>query len=1499
MLVRLADVMQLISLLLLTGCQENSLAVVVTPPVVAIDNPSADDRLYEGVSVGMVGVVSDQTFSRELDKLTVVWLVNNERVCDDNGLDATGVTVCEHVFARGDAEILLSVTNPDGGASDDTVIVDILPNGAPTIQIEAPTADGAYYSDHLVELIADVSDPEDDADALDVVWSATSPEAWTVETEPTSDGTAAGSIQLVSGEWYITATVTDTAGRTAQDTVTMTVGDPNRPPECEITSPASGDGVAAGKTASFQGTASDPDVAADLLTAEWISDLDGALRTSTVPSDGNLTFSASTLSTGAHTITLKVTDEVGTTCTDNIEFLVGTQPNVSITAPSTGDVVNQGDSVLFEALLSDLDHDPTELALSWSSNVSGEFNTQPASGAGKATFSSQALPAGAHTITLGATDPEGFTGSDSISFTVNGLPDPPEVAISPNPPTSSDDLNVSVVLPAIDPEGDSISYTYAWYQDGLLTAYASAFVPSSATTRGETWKVEVTPNDGLGDGDPGSDSVTIGNSPPTVSLVQLTPDPAGVEDTLSCTAVGSADADGDTTSLAYAWQRNGAGLTQTTSTLSGVFVRGDAVVCIVTPADSTDIGLPVTSNTVTIGNTAPTLSSVTLTPTGPVVTDTLTCTPNTATDPDGDSITYSTSWEVSGVVISAATETLAAPDFASGDTVLCIVVPTDGTDTGSPVPSNTVTVKNTAPTLDTATLSPDPAYEADTVVCSPGTSADDDGDTVTFTYGWTVNGGGVAATTNSLTGTDFDKDDAVVCVVTPTDGTDAGTPVVSTSLTISNTPPTIASATISPTAPVVDDVLTVAVAGWSDDDSDAEAYYYQWFVNGAPESGATLSSFSGAFVRGDVVEVVVTPWDGDDTGTPLTSGAVTIDNAVPVITSVSLTPTSATEGSTLTCADNGTSDADGDTVSLTYGWAVNGVTIAWTSTTVDGGQFDKDDTVACTITPSDGTDTGTTVSSNTVTIANTPPVLSSVSLGPDPAYEGSTLSCTAGSTSDDDGDTVGLTYSWDVSGVGLTVTATTLTSSAFSKGDAVSCTVTPDDGDDVGTSLTSNTLTISNSAPSATSVSISPTSALADDTLTASVSGWSDPDGDTAGYLYQWYVDGSPVAGATSASLAGAFAKGEAVTVEAWPWDGTDAGTSVTSSAITIGNTKPTDPSVAISPSSPQPEDDLSCTLTTSSTDADGDTISYTYSWQKGGVGTSHTTSLVAASDTQDGETWTCCVYANDGTNNSATVCDSDSVADTEAPNAPTISSIDPYRNQDSVTLSGSCEEACSLVFYLTDSSGSWTETATCASGDTFNHSVSLTRGDSSSAFVTCEDSAGNVSSSSNTVSTEVCDPEDIFDGSSFASTYGDSSADPVDYWGTLADDGSVTITIDGNLVKTGDQDWFLIHTDDSIYGGSGTPQYDFDVLMTDGVGIYTFIVYQGSVSTGTQQCSTASPDGYDEFDFYDARGSCGTSVTDYDCNYLDLGFDWFIEVLRDPSASPSCQGYTLELTNG
>ena len=133
------------------------------------------------------------------------------------------------------------------------------------------------------------------------------------------------------------------------------------------------------------------------------------------------------------------------------------------------------------------------------------------------------------------------------------------------------------------------------------------------------------------------------------------------------------------------------------------------------------------------------------------------------------------------------------------------------------------------------------------------------------------------------------------------------------------------------------------------------------------------------FDRDQPLVCQATPNDGDDAGATVTSTAVVVSNSAPSIVSVLLDPSDPTETSTLTATPQGAADADpGDTVSFSYLWSVNGQSVG-SSATISGADFDKGDTIDVEVTPSDGTDAGVAVQSNTVTVLNTPPQITSVS----------------------------------------------------------------------------------------------------------------------------------------------------------------------------------------------------------------------------------------------------------------------------------------------------------------------------------------------------------------------------------------------------------------------------------------------------------------------------------------------------------------------------------------
>jgi hypothetical protein len=180
---------------------------------------------------------------------------------------------------------------------------------------------------------------------------------------------------------------------------------------------------------------------------------------------------------------------------------------------------------------------------------------------------------------------------------------------------------------------------------------------------------------------------------------------------------------------------------------------------------------------------------------------------------------------------------------------------------------------------------------------------------------------------------------------------------------IGESAPVVDGVTISPSAPRTNDTLTATVLA-HDADGDPLTYTYQWTKNGSDIAGATALtldlSVSGNGSRGDSMAVRVIASDGSLTSAPVTSTAVVIANSAPVAT-VALNTTAPTT-QTVLVATATASDADGDALTFTYVWKVNGVVRRTTVTASTTDSFDlgrpgngnKGDLVTVELTAFDG-----------------------------------------------------------------------------------------------------------------------------------------------------------------------------------------------------------------------------------------------------------------------------------------------------------------------------------------------------------------------------------------------------------------------------------------------------------------------------------------------------------------------------------------------------------------
>jgi hypothetical protein len=164
----------------------------------------------------------------------------------------------------------------------------------------------------------------------------------------------------------------------------------------------------------------------------------------------------------------------------------------------------------------------------------------------------------------------------------------------------------------------------------------------------------------------------------------------------------------------------------------------------------------------------------------------------------------------------------------------------------------------------------------DSIVNPVVTTSDVDGDTVTYSTSWSVNGGVVDTSGSSVLYGDlfFSRGDIISLEVTPTDGEATGTPVsMASPVTVVNKVPITPSVALEPSAPdqgVDDLVCTYTEPG--DVDGDAVTYAIVWRLDGALYAGATDTNVLGDTIEaadttdGDVWTCHVTPNDGFEDG---------------------------------------------------------------------------------------------------------------------------------------------------------------------------------------------------------------------------------------------------------------------------------------------------------------------------------------------------------------------------------------------------------------------------------------------------------------------------------------------------------------------------------------------------------------------------------------------------------------------------------------------------------
>lgn len=272
-------------------------AIHNTAPVVNLIAPSNGATSVQGSAVTFTATASDDHDGDVTS--SIVWTDSVQ------GQIGIGGSFTRSDLKAGPHTITASVTDADGVNATSSVNITVN-NTAPTVTIGSPSNGATIVQGSNVTFTGSASDVQDGDLSASIAWTSSLQ-------GNLGTGASFSKSNLVAGTHTITAQVTDAGGLTISSSVTITVQ--NTAPAVSITAPANGAIYNQGATVTLSGTSNDQQDGNLSSGIVWSSSINGALGT-------GASFSSSTLSLGAHTITAKSTDAGGLTTTKTISITI-------------------------------------------------------------------------------------------------------------------------------------------------------------------------------------------------------------------------------------------------------------------------------------------------------------------------------------------------------------------------------------------------------------------------------------------------------------------------------------------------------------------------------------------------------------------------------------------------------------------------------------------------------------------------------------------------------------------------------------------------------------------------------------------------------------------------------------------------------------------------------------------------------------------------------------------------------------------------------------------------------------------------------------------------------------------------------------------------------------------------------------------------------------------------------------------------------------------------
>ena len=485
----------------------------VTKPVVAIATPTDGANIVTGDDIAITADASDNVGVTQVE---VFIDGTSKSVLQSAPYTYTWST--STATSLGTHTILVRASDAAGNTSDSTVIINIVPPPdltAPSAAITTPAANASIIIGTAVPI--DVTATDDigvtkvdfQVDAATKNSDTTSPYSYTWDSTGASIGTHTLGVIAY-----------DAAGNTTLVPVSVNivpVPDTTKP-TVSVTSPASDSSIVTGASSAIALSAAD-----DTAVTKVELSIDGTLKTTLTTAPYAYTWDTTGTSLGTHSITAKAYDAAGNTQVSTAVSVTivpppdTTKPTITITAPTAGANIAQGNNVTINAAASD-DVGVTLLAFSIDGQPRSEMQSAPYT----LVWDTIGSALGSHTITARATDAAGNYSDSTVTINIVTPPDTsaPTVAVTapvananvittttiPLSATASDNVGVSKVEFYVDGtlKGTSTTspYSYSWNTTGATvashTVTAKAYDAAGNTTTTAGTPITITDPGGTG-----------------------------------------------------------------------------------------------------------------------------------------------------------------------------------------------------------------------------------------------------------------------------------------------------------------------------------------------------------------------------------------------------------------------------------------------------------------------------------------------------------------------------------------------------------------------------------------------------------------------------------------------------------------------------------------------------------------------------------------------------------------------------------------------------------------------------------------------------------------------------------------------------------------------------------------------------------------------------------------------------------------------------------------